>query len=243
MSLFDTFISKTKYRNAESMTSTYEFCPRCEANLTLQKGYSNNLPFWNCRGCGEMLINPEVDAGDDVVWVCDGCGCMLNIQDGFVSNCGEWKCIECGFVNKIDASEMYLSEEEFQASLHDPYKGLSDSDVLELSLYEDIRNIDGRPDIILVENHEDKRKHIGFNEVSITESMANCRGKNYNSVVLLFRGAGFTNVTAIELKNLTVFNQRKNGRVESVTINGTDSFEEGDIFPKDSNVLITYHSI
>ena len=93
------------------------------------------------------------------------------------------------------------------------------------------------------EKKKNKRKHIGFNEVLITESMANCSGKNYNSVVLLFRGAGFTNVTAIDLKNLTVFNQRKNGRVESVTINGTDAFEEGDIFSKDSNVLITYHSI
>lgn len=36
--------------------------------------------------------------------------------------------------------------------------------------------------------------------------------------------------------------QSKNGKVEAVTINGSDEFEEGDIFPKNSNVLITYHS-
>ena len=39
-----------------------------------------------------------------------------------------------------------------------------------------------------------------------------------------------------------MFNQGKNGKVEAVTINGSDEFEEGDIFPKNSNVLITYHS-
>ena len=38
--------SETKYGE--------EFCPRCDANLTLQKGYDNNLPYWVCKGCGEM---------------------------------------------------------------------------------------------------------------------------------------------------------------------------------------------
>ncbi|MCR5487122.1 MAG: hypothetical protein K6F35_06285 [Lachnospiraceae bacterium] len=71
----------------------YEFCPRCDANLTLQKGYSNELSFWNCLGCGEMLINPEVDAKNDIAWICDGCGKMMNIQPGFREDYGEWICI------------------------------------------------------------------------------------------------------------------------------------------------------
>ena len=36
----------------------YEYCTRCEANLTLQKGFDPTLPYWICLGCGEMLINP-----------------------------------------------------------------------------------------------------------------------------------------------------------------------------------------
>jgi len=92
------------------------------------------------------------------------------------------------------------------------------------------------------EKKKTKRKYVGTNEVAITESMEDYCEKNFNSVVLLFRGAGFANVTAIPLNDLTMFNQRKNGQVESVTINGSDEFEEGDIFPKNSNVLITYHS-
>ena len=73
-----------------SSENEYEYCPRCDANLTLQKGYSNDLPYWVCKGCGEMLINPAVDAPDDVAWICDECGAMLNVQEGFENNNGDY---------------------------------------------------------------------------------------------------------------------------------------------------------
>jgi len=92
------------------------------------------------------------------------------------------------------------------------------------------------------ESRKKKRKYVGSNEASISESMEDYGGKNFNTIVMLFRGAGFTNVTAIPMNDLNIFNQGKNGQVESVTINGNDEFEEGDIFPMNSNVLITYHS-
>ena len=56
------------------------------------------------------------------------------------------------------------------------------------------------------------------------------------------RSAGFTNVQAIPLKDLTILKTMKNGRVDRVTING-EFFESGDVFNKDANVLITYHSL
>lgn len=95
-------------RVSEEAGQEYEFCPRCEANLTLQKGYDNTLPFWVCKGCGEMLINPEVEADSDIAWFCDGCGTMLNIQPGFNESCGEWTCCSCGFVNKIESEEFFF---------------------------------------------------------------------------------------------------------------------------------------
>ncbi len=140
----------------------HEFCPRCQANLTLQKGYHNNLPYWICKGCGEMLINPEVTPETNIAWFCDGpnCGVMLNTQPGFNEDCGEWECTECGFVNKIDISELYLSENEFQTELRNPYKGLSDADALELSDYEDENCIGDRDNIILVRNRETGDRYI-----------------------------------------------------------------------------------
>ncbi len=87
-----------------------------------------------------------------------------------------------------------------------------------------------------------KKKYLGYNEAAVTEAMKSCVGKNFNSVAMLFRGAGFTNVTLIPMHDLSVFSQKKNGQVKEVTINGNSEFEDGDIFPKNANVLIAYHS-
>lgn len=137
-----------------------EFCPHCGADLTMQKGYSNDLPNWLCKGCGQMLINPSLDTDSNITWICDKCEATLNIQPGFNESCGEWKCTECGFVNRISPEEVYVSEDEYQADISNPYKGLSDSDALELSLFEDKRIIDGRNDIILVKNKEDGHCYV-----------------------------------------------------------------------------------
>ena len=51
---------------------------------------------------------------------------------GFSEECGQWKCTECGYVNKIDDSEVYFSEEERLSALQDPYNGMSDEDVIAL---------------------------------------------------------------------------------------------------------------
>ena len=150
MGLFDSIFRKAHIIKNVSAKDTYEFCPRCEANLTLQKGYSNEVPYWICKGCGEMLINPTIDS--DISWICDGCGTMLNIQDGFTEELGEWKCLECGFVNKIDVENLYLSEDEYQTSLNNPYKGLSDEETIKFLSYEEIKNISEREDVCIVKD-------------------------------------------------------------------------------------------
>lgn len=160
--MLEGLIKKIKYRFTQGAgdDNFYEYCPRCDANLTLQKGYSNEQPFWTCRGCGMTLTNPNMDAGDDIVWLCDKCGAMLNIQDGFTEEYGAWKCTECGTVSKIDDSELYESEDEYEASLKDPYKGLPDEAVLELSEYDVVRPIQNREDILLVQSQKDGKYYV-----------------------------------------------------------------------------------
>ncbi len=87
-----------------------------------------------------------------------------------------------------------------------------------------------------------KSKYVSPNDATITAQMLDCSGKNYNSVAMIYRNAGFTNVNSLPLGDLGLFNQRKNGQVETITINGNEKFEEGDVFPKNVNILITYHS-
>ncbi len=202
MGLFDTLIKKMEYRNQDegAWEPAYEFCPRCEANLTLQKGYSNSLPFWNCKGCGEMLINPKVDAKEDIAWICDGCGNMLNMQDGFAENCGNWKCTECGFINRIDESEMYLSEDEYQTSLQNPYKGLSDAEVLALSDYEEVGFINGRSDIMMVKSLENGqfyvKKYLKEYDLSVYQYLKENRIAYMPRLIAIYEGSN--NLVVIE---------------------------------------------
>ena len=135
----------------------YEFCPRCDANLTFQKGYDNTIPYWICRGCGEMLINPELDTGD-TIWLCDECEALLNVQDGFGESQDHWKCTECGHVN--DLSDVYESEDEYKAETGNPYKGLTDEEMLSLSMYQDEDVLDNGKNIILVKHAETGKQYV-----------------------------------------------------------------------------------
>ncbi|MBO6299712.1 MAG: protein kinase [Lachnospiraceae bacterium] len=138
----------------------FEYCTNCDANLTLQKGYSNQYPYWICKGCGEMLINPELATETDIIWRCDGCGALLNIQGGFSEVNDEWTCLECGYKNNITESEVYLSEDEYLGEQRNPYRGLRDDDVLALSLYSVERDIDKNGRIALVRDPEDGRLYV-----------------------------------------------------------------------------------
>lgn len=86
------------------------------------------------------------------------------------------------------------------------------------------------------------RRVVSPNEVQITEAMESCEDEKYHAVVSLFRSAGFNNVKTIALGDLNFFTAKKNGQVVTVSINGDDDFDEGDIFQRNANVIITYHS-
>lgn len=86
-----------------------------------------------------------------------------------------------------------------------------------------------------------KRPIVGANEILISQAMAEAWGTNYNSAEALFMSAGFNNVTVIPLNDLGTFNLKKNGQVDSVSINGNSEFETDDVFPKSAKVIITYH--
>ena len=86
-----------------------------------------------------------------------------------------------------------------------------------------------------------RQKYIGVDQVRITSQMANPVQMNYHNVVAMYTGAGFRNVTAMPLNDLNLFTLSKNGQVDQVTIDGEADFEEGDVYSKDANILITYH--
>lgn len=113
LDLYEGGISKFPISYMFQECDYYEYCPNCEANLTLQDGYSPDLSHWTCKGCGMLLVNPEVPGDSDVFWFCDQCGALLNEQSGFAEESGEWICIECGFPNKINPDEVYAAMAEY----------------------------------------------------------------------------------------------------------------------------------
>lgn len=189
------FVKSSAYNQEEF----YEFCPVCEANLTLQRGYNNTIKHWVCRGCGETLTNPDVPEDPkarfgerEIAWVCDGCSQLLNTQEGFYDNSGIWNCLECGYENIISESEIYESETDYQAQKNSPTKGLSEADILEIYSYEELDSIDGREDITLVRRNEDNKlfvkKFLKIYDVSIYEFVKEYPVSNMPRIESMFKG-------------------------------------------------------
>jgi len=65
-------------------------------------------------------------------------------------------------------------------------------------------------------------------------------GMDYNTAVTKLKALGFTNIELIDLDDSFLF-IKKDEAVESVTINGSSSFEENDYFPPTAKVIVSYH--
>lgn len=192
MGLFDKIRKRQFDKYVSQLTSPYDYCPKCAANIELQKGYSPDLPYWICKGCGEMLINPNIEDESNIVWICDKCGAYLTLQDGFNEEAGVWKCTECGHDNKIDKSEIYLTEDEFRVTMRDPNKGLSDEEVLALSLYSEEGSVGERDDILIVRSLVDNKLYIkkilGIYDESIYRYLLEHPVKHMPKVCAVFKG-------------------------------------------------------
>lgn len=86
---------------------------------------------------------------------------------------------------------------------------------------------------------EEKSRGIG---VEITDGLIEYKNKNYNTVKLLFKQAGFSNIKVVPLNDLGLFGKKKDGMVESVLINNSEKIKKGDVYPLDSKIIIMYHS-
>lgn len=68
-------------------------------------------------------------------------------------------------------------------------------------------------------------------------------GNYYETVVDEFKEAGFIDIETIAVDDLTSDGKIKDGTVEIIQINDSDSFAAGDKFSADAKVIITYHTV
>lgn len=87
-----------------------------------------------------------------------------------------------------------------------------------------------------------KEDKLDENELKISADAESYHGENYEQVVRELEDMGFTNVDTMRQEDLVLGWLTKDGEVAKVSINGDTDFAEGDVFPKDANVVVTYHT-
>lgn len=97
---------------------------------------------------------------------------------------------------------------------------------------------------LMTNKNKDKRRSGSTSGgIKITSALSDYDEKNYEAYISQLRRAGFSDIKAIALQDLNWLSQKKNGKIESVTIDGEDEIEEGDIFSRDASITVTYHSL
>lgn len=97
-------------------------------------------------------------------------------------------------------------------------------------------------DIKVSKKYVDYKVELKEGQVKVTKSAEDydTSGKNYKKVISELRKMGFTNIKENILYDI-IFGVTKEGELESVTIDGDDTFTRGDIFSSDAKVIVTYH--
>lgn len=92
----------------------------------------------------------------------------------------------------------------------------------------------------LKEEYVDHKVELNDNEVKMLNTKYQYLDKNYEDVVNELKDIGFTNITLNPLYDI-IWGWTEEGSVSKVTINGLDSYKRGDVYQKDSEVIVTYH--
>lgn len=80
------------------------------------------------------------------------------------------------------------------------------------------------------------------NVISMPSSSKDLEGNGYEEVVDDLTKAGFTNVQPKALGDLITGWITKEGSVETIAVNGDSLFTTDDDFPKDAEIVVSYHS-
>lgn len=82
----------------------------------------------------------------------------------------------------------------------------------------------------------------GKNKVKMPMGAKAYQGEHYEEVVQELENMGFRHIETIPKKDLIIGLITKDGEVAKISIAGDSQFEEGDVFSKDADVIITYHT-
>ena len=79
-------------------------------------------------------------------------------------------------------------------------------------------------------------------ETKISINAKDYIGIQYKEVEEKFINMGFSNIKSVPKEDLIFGWFNKEGATDKITINNTDNFKKDEIFPKDADIIIYYHS-
>ena len=95
--------------------------------------------------------------------------------------------------------------------------------------------------IWLFSKNKDEEEDYG-DKAKVPSSISDYESKSYMAIAAMLESAGFTNINCVPLNDLSTGWLKKPDMVESITINGHEVTSGGKKFPRDSAVVISYHS-
>ncbi|SEM98589.1 hypothetical protein SAMN05216431_11811 [Ligilactobacillus sp. WC1T17] len=99
------------------------FCPHCKASLVMQNGFNKKAPYYICKKCQQMIINPQNKQlkQSKIVWLCDRCNALLNVQAGFDEHQLKFTCQKCGYENSLGLEQIFLTKEAADKARQEKY--------------------------------------------------------------------------------------------------------------------------
>lgn len=96
--------------------------------------------------------------------------------------------------------------------------------------------------ILLLASCSENKDNSQSTNIKLPISSKNINKKNYKIVVNQLKDAGFTDVKTDKIEDLVTGWLKKDGEIESVTINGDTDFIEGQEFPNNAKITVIYHT-
>ncbi|WP_026506797.1 hypothetical protein [Butyrivibrio sp. MC2013] len=93
---------------------------------------------------------------------------------------------------------------------------------------------------LFLKDELDARKSIEAGMIKIGQSSDDIKGKDYQVVILQLESAGFTNIMPIDLDDAGWLINKEN-TIDSISIDGDNSFDSSDYFASDAKIYIMYH--
>ena len=156
----------------------------------------------------------------------------------------------------IDNNELgtieHGEEKSFNISLSDGKHTVEFINVEDKSIF-GTSDLEIKADVTIVYNIECKKDKVSVtltsrneqpkeNQISIPFSSSEFKYKQLDEVQDILRTAGFINIKTEKIEDLIIGFLTSENEVESVIVNGVGDYVKGDIFDKDVEVIISYHT-